>query len=311
MFKKLYEFFILTLTRLSPSLSSRVLYLRAMKRPLRLRDPQLFSEKLMKLKLEQYNQSPTVWKCVDKLSVREYCRGKGVKAENLPTLLGVYSTADDIKFDVLPERFVLKCTHGAGFNIICKSKADLDECAVVSKLNCWLSTPFGLASAETHYGKIAPSVICEQFIEGEGGSPPSDFKVYCFSGIPRYVMVCTDRVGQLSKVNLFDLNWRDTGYIKSTFSSEKQVKQPASLLKMLEIAAEVSREFPFVRIDFFEDGGVPILGEMTFTPHACINNNMTEEGQVKLGRLIDLSYGEIQQSEVHRKWNGHRTNPAH
>ena len=278
------------IAKLSPKVASQVLYLMTMNRPLRLKNPKTFSEKLMKLKLDNYSHDPTVWRCVDKLQVRKYAKKKGVREKNLPTLLGIYDNANDIDFDILPDKFALKCTHGAGFNIICTDKSKLDEAETVATLNKWLSTPFGLSSAETHYGKAPPSIICEAFIEGEGDSAPNDYKIYCFSGKPLYVMACTERIGKLSKVNILDLNWQDTGYIKPNYSSNKKISPPQSLPEMLKMATKVSEEFPFVRVDFYEDKGVPILGEMTFTPHACVNSNMTEEGQIELGKLIDLDY---------------------
>ena len=289
MIKSIYKGVIAGLSMISPRVASHMLYLAVMKRPLNLKAPTLFSEKLMKLKLDDYSHNRVVWRCVDKLRVREYVKEMGVGEDSLPHILGVYSNASEIDFDALPSKFALKCTHGAGFNIICTDRESLDISATRSTLNKWLETPFGLMSAETHYGKVPPAIICEAFIEGEEGLP-EDYKVYCFGGKPLYVMACTDRIDRLSKVNIFDLNWKDTGYIKEKYSSRKKIDPPKSLPAMLKIAADVSKEFPFVRVDFYEDNGMPILGEMTFTPHACVNSNMTDEGQRVLGELIDLNY---------------------
>ena len=40
----------------------------------------------------------------------------------LVELLGVYNSVEEINFDELPNEFVLKCTHGCGYNIVCKNK---------------------------------------------------------------------------------------------------------------------------------------------------------------------------------------------
>lgn len=274
-------------TKISPLAGSHLLYFRGMRRPLRLRNPQYFSEKLMLLKLEQYNNDKTVWLCADKMGVREFAQRHGVEERNLPRVLGVYEDARDIEFDSLPRKMALKCTHGAGFNIICQDKGSLDREEAVRKLNKWLVTPFGLDTAETHYGKVPPKIICEAFIESEDSGLPNDYKIYCFNGVPLYVMACTDRT-EVSKVNIMDIAWNDTGFIKSTYSSNHAIYKPKTLSGMLEIAAKVSKDFPFVRVDFYEDKGEPILGEMTFTPHACVNSNMTKEGQIVLGRALKL-----------------------
>lgn len=289
--KNIFKTVIATLTRISPTLASRVLYFGVMHRVLNLKEPTTFSEKLMKLKLDNYNHNPTVWQCVDKLHVREYVRGKGITEENLPKLLGTYSDANEIDFDSLPSKFALKCTHGAGFNIICTDKSKLDKEKTIKLLNKWLKTTFGLSSAETHYGKVPPSIICEQFIESPNGGMPNDYKVYCFDGVPMYVLACVERTNKSVKINTFDLNWNDAGFIKPGKSLASDISPPVTLGLMLEMAAAVSRDFPFVRVDFYEDKGVPILGEMTFTPHACVNHNTSKKGQIELGKLIKLENG--------------------
>lgn len=291
MSRRLYSIPMSIITRVSPRLTSHLLYLRGMRRRLNLRNPVLFSEKLMKLKLDNYIKNPLVWQCVDKLSIREYAREKGITEESLPVILGIYTDARDIDFGILPEKFALKCTHGAGFNIICHDKKHLDKRNVIKKLNKWLITPFGIETAEIQYGKVQPRIICEAFIEsGSKASLPNDYKIYCFSGMPMYIMACTERDNGVSKVNIMDISWTDTGYIKPTYALDRSISKPATLTSMLEMAGKVSSVFPFVRVDFYEDKGVPILGEMTFTPHACVNSNMTMEGQMKFGALLDLDY---------------------
>lgn len=287
--KTAYHFFLRQLTPRFPKLASKVVYLRGMKSLPDLENPTLFSEKLMKLKLENYAHNPAVWTCADKFMMRDYALERGVPAEHLPALLGVYRDARDIDFDSLPNRFALKCTHGAGFNVICNDKESLSFSDSILKLNSWLRTPFGLESAEVHYNKVQPMIICEKFIESEiEGQLPVDYKVYCFHGIPRYILGCSERVGNVSKVEMFDLAWKQTGYIKPEFSPSRPIDPPECLDTMLDISKLVSDAFPFVRVDFYVEKGKPILGELTFTPHACVNSNMTPLGQDTLGRLLDF-----------------------
>jgi hypothetical protein len=72
-----------------------------------------------------YWQHPLESQCADKYAMRTYVSAHGLE-HMLPELLGVYENSREIDFDMLPERIVLKCTHGCGFNIICKSKNDLN-----------------------------------------------------------------------------------------------------------------------------------------------------------------------------------------
>ena len=40
----------------------------------------------------------------------------------LNDLIGVWDSVDTIEWDSLPEKFVLKCNHGQGYNVICTNK---------------------------------------------------------------------------------------------------------------------------------------------------------------------------------------------
>ena len=57
---------------------------------------------------------------------------------------------------------------------------------------------------------------------------------------------------------------------------------------MISIAEKVSKPFPFVRVDFYECNGKAILGELTFTPAACLNYIYTDYGKKYLGNLLQL-----------------------
>ncbi|PID31642.1 glycosyltransferase [Candidatus Saccharibacteria bacterium] len=284
------------ITSLSPTLTSRLLFLFKMRRWLHLRNPVWYSEKLMKLKLVDYSSNPNVWLCTDKLTMRQYVIDKGVSEDHLPKLLARYENANMIDFDKLPEKFVLKCTHGAGFNVICSNKQSLDFNDVKLKLEKWLSTPYGLDTAETQYNRIKPLIICEEFVDNNTGTLPIDYKVYCFGGVPRYVMACIEREGKYSKVKIFDTKWRPTDYIKPQYTFNTQLGKPKTLASMLQLASQLSSSFPFVRVDFYEHRGRAVIGEMTFTPHACLNTDMTNEAQLKLGALIDLCYSPTETS---------------
>ena len=136
-----------TLGHLSPVMCSKYLYKKKYGTKLNLENPQKFNEKLMYLKLYNYIKNPVVWKCVDKYLVREYANNKGINNKNLPVLLSEYKNASEIDFDKLPNKFVLKCTHGYHFNIICENKNEFDIKKARKTLNKWLKTKFGYSTA--------------------------------------------------------------------------------------------------------------------------------------------------------------------
>lgn len=283
-FKKFIKKIVSICTHISPKLGSKVIYFLKFKKRLNLNNPVEFNEKLMYLKLNNYNYNKLVWQCADKYLMREYCINKGISISNFPKLIKVYNNVDEIDFEKLPKKFALKCSHGMGFNIICEDKNKLNQNKVKKKLRKWQKTKFGYESAEVHYTHILPKIICEEFIENNIGEYPIDYKVYCFNGKPDIILVCVDRKEHY-KTAFYDLNWNRLHYRDNETS--KEIDKPNTLNEMLHIASIVSADFPFVRVDFYEHNGKAILGEMTFTPAACLGEYKTEVSK-ELGKKIDL-----------------------
>lgn len=282
--KKGAQIIVSICTYISPKLGCKVIYFMKFKKFPNLTNPKEFNEKLMWLKLNNYNNNENVWKCADKYEMRNYCIKKGIKSNNFPEIIEVYNNVDEIDFSKLPSKFAMKCTHGMGFNIICEDKEKLDIKKAKKKLKKWQNTKFGYESAEPHYTHIQPKIICEQFIENENGEFPIDYKIYCFNGNPELVLVCFDRKRHYTTA-FYDLNWKRIHLRKE--ESIKDIIKPSSFDEMIKIAKIVSSEFPFVRVDFYEYNGKAILGELTFTPAACLGK-YTKEASIDLGNRIKL-----------------------
>ncbi len=279
--------------RIAPVSLSKFLFLITQHKKLNLKTPKTFNEKLMWLKINNYNQNPIVWQCADKYLVREYAKSHQVSEINLPTLLGVYHNANEINFDNLPKKFALKCSHGCGFNIICQDKTKLNLNQAKKQLNKWLKTTFGYSSAETHYTHIKPVILAESFIESSKDAWPYDYKIYCFNGIPKVVLVTSERETGHLKLNWYNLNWQELDYGHPENRNQKPIKKPNNFKKMLDIAKLVSKDFPFVRVDFYEYKNRVIMGEMTFTPAANIATYYNDKGLRELGDMLKLNKQEI------------------
>lgn len=271
---------------ISPILLSKIMYYHKYKKKLNLKNPIMFNEKLMYLKIKNYNNNNIAWQCSDKYLVREYAKKHGVEEKNLPRLIYVYNTPDEINFDTLPNKFALKCTHGCGFNIICTDKEKLNKKETLEKLKKWQKTKFGYESAEVHYTHIKPLIICEEYLNFKD-ELPNDYKVYCFNGVPKVILVCSERDKGL-KLNFYDLEWNELLIGENKYRNKNEIKKPNCFEKMIEISKKVSAEFPFVRVDFYEYKNGAILGEMTFTPAACLANYYTPEGEKYLGSLLKI-----------------------
>jgi hypothetical protein len=276
------------LYRTSPVLLARFRYRTVTGRSLRLRSPVTFDEKLLWLML--YWRHPLKTRCTDKYAMRGFIEEMGF-GHLLPGLYGVYEKGRDIDFAILPERFVLKATHGCGFNIICPDKKDLDAEAARRQLDSWLKKDFSRVYGEVHYAGIKPRIICEQLLDDGTGRLPRDFKLHCFHGRVHFTTVCSGRdpAGWNATYDHFDRDWRTKLPLsKSGLHLERAIPMPEAYPAMREAAEALSQPFPYVRMDFYSIRGSAVLGEMTFSPCGCIDTGYTEDTQNMLGGLIHL-----------------------
>lgn len=275
------------LTFVSPTLSSKVIYKIHTGKKLNLTNPTLFNEKIMYLKLHDYLNNPLVSNCSDKIAVRDYVKENGLESL-LTKIYGIYSDAREIDFDKLPNKFALKCNHGCGYNVICVNKDELDKEKTINKLNKWRKKKFGYETCEIHYFPIKPKIYSEEYIATLDGVMPNDYKIYCFHGKAKLVLVCSEREKKL-KLSFYDLKWNRLDYETKEFHTDKKIKKPKNLDKMIEYAEKLSKPFKFVRVDFYETKeGKVLFGELTFTPARCSAEYYNDYGNNELGKMLDL-----------------------
>ena len=256
----------------------------------KLKDPKTFNEKTTYLKLYNYNKSDFVSKLADKYEVRDYINYKGYN-NILNELFGVYGNFDEIDFNKLPDKFALKCTHGCAYNIICDDKSKFDIRKARKKVNRWMKEKYGYATSELHYTKIKPRIIVEKYLCDEYGKMPNDYKLYCMNGKVYCILVCSERNIKL-KLSYYDTKWNRLKYEKEEWSSNISIDKPKNLDKMIEIAENLSKGFPFVRVDFYDDNGEIIFGELTFTPACSCAPYYNDLGNIELGKELELENNE-------------------
>jgi RNA polymerase subunit RPABC4/transcription elongation factor Spt4 len=250
--------------------------------------PMDLNEKL--LWLSYYWRHPLKALCADKYKCREYVTKKcGLPEQLIVPLYGVWMNSDDIDFFSLPKCFVLKCNHGCGYNIIVKDKSEIVFNDAKRTLDKWLSENYVGNSSEIHYKDIHPHVIiCEKYLEPQNGSiSQTDYKLMCINGEPQFFLVASDRDSR-GEANLttFSKEWSQLYYIKN--EQKSTIAKPHSIEEMLKYATVLSNEFPFVRVDFYEIDGKPILGEMTFTPYGNIMTYFKDDVLMKYGQKLHL-----------------------
>ena len=258
-------------------------------------NPQTFCEKIQWLKL--YNRNPQYTKLVDKLAVKKYIADILGEEYVIPTL-GVWDQPKDIDFDALPERFVLKTTHGGGGGgvVICKDKSLLDKNAVIDKLQRSMKSDIYLSLREWPYKDVPRRIIAEQYMEDHGvntSSSLTDYKFFCFDGIPRYCQIIKDR-NTKETIDFFDMEWNHQEFVglnpvSPDFGHASVVPEcPKNFELMKKMAMSLSKDIPFSRVDLYEIDERTYFGEITLFPASGIGRFEPECYDKLLGKMICL-----------------------
>lgn len=280
--------FILTpfniLYKISPKLTLKALFRLKSGGKLDLNHPKTYNEKLQWIKL--FDKNPLMPKCCDKYTVREYVESKGC-GEILNTLIWEGFNPEDIPFDTLPKRCVIKVTHGSTFNIICEDSSKLDRAEVISKCKKWLKAKFLPCYGEWFYGVEKPRVIVEKYLD-DGTGRLRDYKIYCFNGEPRYIGVDSGDETHHYK-DIYDTDWKlQEGYEMAYPCSGKAIEKPKALDELLRLSRILSEDFLHARVDFYVVDGKPVFGEITFTNSAGFGRVRPREFELSMGEYLKL-----------------------
>lgn len=244
-----------------------------------------FNEKIQWLKL--YDRNPQYSMLVDKYAVREYVSAK-IGQEYLIPCFGVWESAKQIDFSKLPDQFVLKCTHDQGSVRICKNTQSFDYKEAKNYLDNRCKRNAFFYGREWPYKNVTPRVMAEKYLIDENSSDLYDYKIHCFSGVPKIILVCSER-GKGLKEDWFDAEWKHLPIRRPTHeNSGKMIEPPAKLNEMLWCAEKLSEGKAFSRIDFYFVNGNIYFGEITFYPTSGYTAFVPEEYDRILGDYIQL-----------------------
>lgn len=252
-----------------------------------LEDPKTLTEKLLYLMIHYRN--PLEKLCADKYYVQEYIKACGLEYILKP-IYGVYSKAEEIDFDSLPEEYFIKCNHVSGNNMIIKKSTVTDYdylkkfYAEVMKLDYYTN------GREYQYHNIRPLVICEKCLRDSKGDLPIDYKFYCFNGEPRYFMVSLGEFDHEVRNHKFDMecNSIDHYFKKEATLQKEEVQFPDNLEEMFSIVRKLCRPFPHVRVDLYNVEGKIYFGELTFTSNGGLVNIYDKKFDEEVGSWIHL-----------------------
>ena len=240
-------------------------------RPLNLSRPSTLAEKLEWLKLNDHREVHITM--TDKLAVRDYVLSKTNNPALLNCVYGVYKRADEIPIDQLPSKFVLKTNHWSGQNFICRDKSEFGL-SERDRFTNMLSSTYARESVEWPYWKIEPKLFVEEYLEDQF-SELVDYKVFCFNGTPKLILVCMGRFGT-SKLRIlyFDSEWKlqpiEGSSLYSRIPAGQDFPRPKSLNEMLQYASLLSQDAAFVRVDWYDFFGECRFGELTLYPDSGV-----------------------------------------
>ena len=257
-----------------------------LKKKVDLKNPQTFNEKIQWLKIHDYPHNDLVIKGADKYAVREYIESKGLGSTLVP-LIGAWERVEDIDWDKLPDKFVLKCNHGCAYNILCSDKSKFDKDAAIKQLKKWMKEDFGAYNIELHYSKINPHMItCEEFL----GDIIIDYKFFCFNGEPKYLYVSSDMIhDRQAHMCFYYIDGKKIPLYRDDYASMDIDEFPSFFDDMKKDAEILCKDFPFVRVDFFLANNTYYFAELTFTPSAGMMPFNPAEYDLKWGQDLDIS----------------------
>ena len=252
-------------------------------------NPKTFTEKIQWLKL--YNRKPEYTTWVDKSLVKKYVASIIGDKYIIPTL-GIWQRTSQIDWNSLPNKFVLKTTHGGGSCgvVICKNKDIFDKEKAVASLDKSLKYDIYKDFREWPYKNVKKGIIAELYMEDAFQTELNDYKFFCFNGEPLYCQVIRDRHVR-ETIDFYDMEWKHQEFVglnPNVTNGLTPVERPVCLAEMIDICRKLSKNVPFIRVDLYIINSQVYFGELTFFPASGFGMLSPVEWNRKLGDLLLL-----------------------
>lgn len=292
-----------------------------------LKHPKTYNEKLNWLKL--YDRKPEYTTMVDKYEVKKWISDRVGSQYVIPVVGGPWNSFNEINFERLPDQFVLKTTHDCGGVYIVKDKNKINMEEAEAFLTEHLQTNYFMTCREWPYKNVKPRIFAEKYMTDKGGTLQNrggqevelevdsqterncslkdkqidfngisvlekeqltDFKFFCFDGIPKFMFIATDRISKTeeTKFDFFDMNFKHLPFRQGHPNSNVKIDRPASFDLMKELAGKLSKGMPQLRVDFYQVDGQVYVGELTFYHFSGLVPFVPSEWDYKFGSWIHL-----------------------
>lgn len=262
-------------------------------RKLHLNHPIRYTEKIQHYKC--FYRNPLMGICVDKFAVRDYIKSIGFE-DNLIPLLASYNPGEEVDFEPLPQKFVIK-TNDSGASrgvLICRGKDNFNIENAKETIKSWANAKLGHLppGREWAYSQIKEQkIVVEEYLENPESETesPNDYKILCFNGKVEYFWVETERSIGLKR-NFFDKNCHPLD-LKVIYDPNPNYCLPDSriLKELFDFAEKLSAPFPHVRVDLYYTNK-PIFGELTFYTDSGYGTFEPDDFDFELGNKFDIDY---------------------
>lgn len=267
---------------LSPKLFFSIAYIHNRMQWPNLRNPMDLSEIWIRRVLD--GDINKIYYLADKYQVRNYVASRGC-GDILANLIGCFDNPDMIDFNSLPNKFALKMNFGAGMNIICNNKSELDWEASKQKIQTWINMK-DFSYSEKHYDLIKRKIIIEEFIDDGSGGFPVDYKFMCIKGEVVCILACSGREKGHADYLPYSTEWKPMYDYYRYFPKDLELlPKPANLEGMIRIAKSLGDGIDLVRVDLYSNGTRVWFGEMTLTPSGCIFHRWSQKALDEMGRI--------------------------
>lgn len=253
----------------------------------KLKNPERFTEKLQWYKLNY--RTPLMTQCADKYKIRFYLKDKGYE-DLSPELYQVCDTFEEIDFEKLPDAFAIKCNNSSGTNIFIKDKSNLNLDEVAAEVRSWKKVKTISAGREWAYENIEQKIVVEELLVSHDGTQKdslNDYKFLCFNGEPKLLWVDMDRTTGHKRAFL-DMDWNMLDVTSNRTKTDEFIPKPYGFERMIEVAKDVAKDFPFVRVDFYSVNEKIYIGELTFYPWSGCVEFTPDSFDFELGSYFTL-----------------------
>lgn len=256
-----------------------------------LQHPRTLNEKILWLKLNDRRDIMTL--CADKYTVRGFLKEKFGDDFLIPLLYVTENWKDLIPENIPDEPCIIKASHSQGDMMIVRDKTKVDYQKLRFMARTWLVRNLYDETQEWQYKNCKPRIIIEKLLQDKEGHIPNDYKLHFINGQLQFVYCSVGRETG-NKRNIYDADWNPLyfswveAYKDTTNIRGEEIPAPSSFDEMKRIGAEIAKDYPYVRVDFYDVDGKLYFGEITYHHGSGFDVFKPSHYDEEYGRMLKL-----------------------